>query len=501
MADPIDAARSAPPERLDGEVCVIGGGAAGLYLAARLAELGRRTVLLEAGPWNPVEAAALGFDAAMVDQRYAGAYEGRRFGLGGTTAQWGGKLVLPSAACASGDGEAARGWAGLLATIETRAGAVLADLGLPEAPAEQAAGAIRCRRSWHLGFGERNARTAFGARLAAAERVVTVFNAPLVALDPVEGSAGIATARAAGPRGPLTVTARAIVIAAGAIETTRLLLETERRFGHSPLTGTAALGVGLGDHLSAPIARPAPSARDDVIASFAPEFRNGRMRSVSFLAPRGGPPAFAHWSFDDQGAGFAVAREAFAALQARRLPQIAPTRLLRGAGELATLGWARYVRNRLWIAPTASVGLSLDMAQPRRAANRIALGAARDRLDRPVAEIAWSVSDADAVAFAAAGEAFVAEWNRTPHLPTIIAQPREVDAVKPFDAYHPVGTTFAGAAGDGAVLDLGLKVHGMDNLYAASTAALPDAGDANPTFGLLCLVHALADRLAAELRP
>jgi len=453
-------------------------------------------VLLEAGPRHPVEPSALGFAAVMTRDRYAGAFDGRRFGLGGSTAQWGGKLVAPTAGCAQGDGPEARGWAELLETIAARSSAVLADFGLPDTSHDDVAGAIQCRRSWHLGFGERNLRTTFAARIAASPHLTVAINAPVVALEPVAGPAAIGTARAVTPRGPITIAARHFVIAAGAIETTRLLLETERAFDRSPLTGSAALGIGLGDHLSAPIARPADGARADCIARFAPDFRHGRMRSWSFLAPRRCSPGFAHWMFEDDGAGFAVAREALTALQARRLPRISPAWLLSGTGDLAAFGWARYARGRLRISPRALVRLHLDLAQPRRAANRIALGAARDHYGRPVAEIDWSIGAQDMAVFAAAGEAFFAAWNAAPGLPAIDALDRTVDETKPFDAYHPVGTTFAGTAGDGAVLDCGLRVHGMDNLYAASTAAFPDAGDANPTFGLLCLVHALADRLA-----
>jgi len=46
-----------------------------------------------------------------------------------------------------------------------------------------------------------------------------------------------------------------------------------------------------------------------------------------------------------------------------------------------------------------------------------------------------------------------------------------------------------------AVVDLDLRVRGTANMWLASTAAFPSAGTANPTFSLLCLVSALADRL------
>jgi choline dehydrogenase-like flavoprotein len=54
--------------------------------------------------------------------------------------------------------------------------------------------------------------------------------------------------------------------------------------------------------------------------------------------------------------------------------------------------------------------------------------------------------------------------------------------------------------GDGAegVVDRELRVNGLDNAWVASTAVLPGAGTANPTFTLLCLANRLASRLAAH---
>ncbi|MEA3065787.1 MAG: hypothetical protein QOJ27_2239, partial [Sphingomonadales bacterium] len=45
----IDLAQAAGPLELEGDVCVIGAGAAGISLAPRLLKRGRRVVLLESG--------------------------------------------------------------------------------------------------------------------------------------------------------------------------------------------------------------------------------------------------------------------------------------------------------------------------------------------------------------------------------------------------------------------------------------------------------------------
>lgn len=74
------------------DVCIVGAGAAGLTLAAELANSGLSVVILEAG--------GSGKDAAIIDDYrgeaaapHAKPEEFRRFGLGGSTALWGGRCV------------------------------------------------------------------------------------------------------------------------------------------------------------------------------------------------------------------------------------------------------------------------------------------------------------------------------------------------------------------------------------------------------------------------
>jgi len=77
--------------------------------------------------------------------------------------------------------------------------------------------------------------------------------------------------------------------------------------------------------------------------------------------------------------------------------------------------------------------------------------------------------------------------------------PRQGDprGQKPYDAYHPVGVCRMGTAVED-VVDPELRVHGISNLAVLSTAVFPTAGTANPTFSMLCLGEALADRLSKE---
>ena len=77
----------------DCEVCIVGGGAAGIYLATELSRKGVDTILLEAGGKTTTNSTSAGFNINSEGELYLGATKGRYFGLGGTTAHWGGVLV------------------------------------------------------------------------------------------------------------------------------------------------------------------------------------------------------------------------------------------------------------------------------------------------------------------------------------------------------------------------------------------------------------------------
>jgi choline dehydrogenase-like flavoprotein len=63
------------------------------------------------------------------------------------------------------------------------------------------------------------------------------------------------------------------------------------------------------------------------------------------------------------------------------------------------------------------------------------------------------------------------------------------------DIYHPMGATRMSAAPDDGVVDENLKVHGVDNLFVASTSCFPSGGWSNPTYAMLALTCRLADQI------
>ena len=65
------------------------------------------------------------------------------------------------------------------------------------------------------------------------------------------------------------------------------------------------------------------------------------------------------------------------------------------------------------------------------------------------------------------------------------------------DGYHQVGTTRMGDDPATSVVDRNLKVHGLDNLFIASSSVFPTTGQANSTFLAVAFAVRLANSLAA----
>jgi choline dehydrogenase-like flavoprotein len=69
-----------------------------------------------------------------------------------------------------------------------------------------------------------------------------------------------------------------------------------------------------------------------------------------------------------------------------------------------------------------------------------------------------------------------------------------------FGGFHQAGTTRMSALPEDGVVDGNLAVHGFDDLFVASSSTFPTSGQANSTLMLVAFAVRLADRLAGELR-
>lgn len=498
------------------DVCIVGAGAAGIYLGVRLVRRGVDVTVLEAGGQVCGDGDSVGFEAELKGMHYHSADEGRAFGLGGTTSRWGGVLVPHT----EHDYRLQRNgefdpWRHIVRVVSEHSDTVLDTLDLrpsldagvlarrhigKEAEAVANSG-LDLQIAQYLPFRRKNLATLLDDVPDGDGNLTVLLNA--VATDwqlstTPDGTSRVSRVEASCGNQRVAVSAQSFVVAAGALESARILLEMERQAEAPPFPEEAAIGQYLGDHLSCPIARVPSEERSRAASLFQPRFAEGRMyyfRVLEDPAPDDAPRSFAHFIFENESPGFELAKEVLQGLQARTLPDVSPTEVLRGLKGILALGWNRWVHSRLHIPEDTPVRLQLDVEQRPSAENRIRLGDRRDEYGRPVPVIEWEIKGDDYDAIRQTARRFLERWpGPEDGLPELRPASEDIAERKPYDAYHPVGVCHLGKSEE-AVVDPELQAYGTENLHVLSTAVFPTAGTANPTFSMLCFAEMLAGQL------
>ena len=537
-------ARTLPEgETLDADVCVVGAGPVGIALALRLAERGRAVLLLEAGGEAPDAA-----DQALYAGQVADAalhppldeYRERR--LGGSTTIWGGRCVpFDAIDFESRDWIADSGWPIDRGEIERfypaanrlcEAGefAYTADAAFPEAlPPMMAGFAGRAftdstleRFSCPTDFGRR-----YRARLERSDRIRLLLHANVtdIALATDGGRVErLAIAVRDGAR--FAVRARDVVLAAGGLETARLLLASDGvcaggvgnahdvvgRYYMSHIAGTtgrfrATAAVDHGYHVADDgtycrrrLALTPAAQRAHRVGAFVARLHHPR---IADPAHGSGPLSALHLGRAlvprqfrkrlDRGDGGTIAHVA---------------NVVRQAPAVARFGWDMAVARRLAARKFPSVvvrppggvfSLDFHAEQLPNRDSRVTLAPGdRDPLGVPRLRTDWRYlpGDLETVRMGvrlladdlAASGCGTLEWD---------ADELDRDAIRD-GAYpgHHIGTARMGDDPRTSVVDRDARVHGIGNLHIAGAAIFPTSSQANPTLTAVALALRLGDHLA-----
>ena len=514
--------RAAPASRTiqKTDVVVIGAGLAGLMLAAQLARKGVGVVVVESGT---AEGAITGDDplniVEQLGQPYRGATQGRLRGLGGTSRMWGGAM-LPFLPCDMGAhtagwpvewpvayGELEPAFAQIERTFSLPEGSFLHDAGhaVPED-----AGFILRSAKWPT-FKLRNITNALG-KVSVGRLVDVWLNATVTDFQLAEsGRVHRVIAQSTGGK-TLEVDASDVVVAAGAIESTRLLMLLDARHDNRIFAPDKQLGHYFYDHLSTAAAMIEPINASRFNLTFGLKFVQGGMRdlriepSAAIRRADGLPAAFAHIAaIAEEQSGFAALRGLYRDLQSGYGIKWHHARELSGyLPWLAQAGWWRFGRRRLLYPKNAHFELALVIEQMPNPQSTISLsGTEFDSFGVPRAVIDWRTSPADVDAFAALQGRLCRYWSHSPFAAlgrlTPTARDRwESRLQSDSDVFHPGGSTRMGASPASGVVDGNLRSFRIPNLRIVSTSCFPTGGGANPTFMLLAFAVRAAEQLAAE---
>jgi choline dehydrogenase-like flavoprotein len=523
-----------PAETLSADVCVIGAGMAGLVAARRLAQAGRSIIVLESGgagdntakpsPLNKID---------DVNGNYPGAVSGRYRGLGGTSQIWGGRLLpLTRSDMGHRDYLSLPPWPFDVAELDpylkeveqlfqvdsTPYDEVVLDAFHTRGPLPHGDADFAIRIPKWVAFSRCNLGRLLRAEVEQTVNLRVWLDATAVGfeLDPVTGRLAAVTARGSDGRRAV-VRAAEYLVAAGAIESTRLLLLMDLASGNRAFASCSALGRHFQEHLGARVANLAPLTRG-ANEGFGYRFIKGTRRSIHLeltaAAQRGAGVAsgFCHEIMSAaENSSTDILRRGLRGLQKGKLQVGAPdlVYLARDSANLARGALWRFGRRaRLHYWPRdMRHTMNIWIEQLPHPDNHVTLSDQVDEYGVPLARVQWRPTDRDERTFQACVDHLRSYWQRhgldrhakLEWVPVIADRSAPIISVA-FDLLHPSGSTRMGTDPAESVVDADLRCHHVPNVSVASASTFPTAGSANPTLTILQLALRAADAIAGRLR-
>ena len=494
-------------------VAIIGAGLLGLFEAHLLLRRGHEVFLVEAG----TETIQLSNrdDVRFTSQEYSGVFEGRRFGLGGTSVAWGGVLSPYRKSRSSMDHS--ESWEKIFDVTKKNINCVLDALNISKkVKVRDELGYLKIdlgRKFFasaysdiKLPFKNKNFWFYFKKRLLASPRFHLVDNVEntCFCFEDLDYSAGDVSISG------LTLIKRnsevvnlcgldKLILAAGCLETTRLVLEMDHILGGKLSgSGTREIGLGLSDHLSVTIHRDIGSSGvRQLWQKLGYRFISGcfEMRRVLINELTG----FFHLSPEFDGTIVGVLKKLFSYRQTKILePNTFKMTDLFGFIRFGVSCLRSMVfKNALPLPAAVPILLKYDSPQQRNLENKIFLTEDLEENGRRKMGISWRVTRNDEkkiIEEIAVIKRWLIQELGIQLSEDSIQDCKVSESFDVNDAYHPVGTLRMGLD-SGSVTTLDLRLRGTTNCFVLSTAVLPTAGAANPTCSMLCFAIDLAKSL------
>jgi choline dehydrogenase-like flavoprotein len=487
-------------------MCIIGGGIAGLTLAHRLISLGHEVMLLEAGGHAP-EAFE---EIQQAGHPHPGTSEPRPCALGGTSLTWGGQLLpFPQDSTAWPISSAD------LALFTTEAEQLLAVDPLPYDATEfftevrqpapsllNQLSQLDASLSKFAPFSHRNLAHTLGPKLRAHSNARIILNTQVTELllaplgDHIEAVL-ICTSSGRTHR----IEADQFILAAGTIETIRLLLASRSVVPEGIGNQHDQVGRNFHDHLTVTAATLREPSRTHLLEALRPWAYRSTLHSLKLAASPelrhqlNLTQILAHLTIDEPDtSGIGALRNLLRARQQNNLAVTLRKTLPQLPGALAyaaRLTLSAHTQHRRYVSPQATVQLRLNAAQRAPSASRITLSPELQpildwRIDptelatlRTFTQYLRTRLDLDGI-----------DWNLALLTADISTPIPNLD-----DARHAMGGACMGIDPHTSVVGPDLRVHGLRNLFIASAAVFPDGSPQLPTLPLMALTLRLAQHL------
>ena len=502
-------ARKAPGGTLlEGDVCIVGAGPAGLALAQELQARGIQTIVLESGGY-PRDAEAQELNAGeSAGDGYPDLRLSRSRGVGGTATLW--NTMFQGAAFAKyvplddGDLESRdwipwSGWPFARTTLDAyyRRAQETCGLGSSDYDGSAWAGAAAplldladsgLTQSVHQYGPADRFLVALPAALIASTRVMLVHGATVTRLSGGANAERVTEARWVTLAGNAGVArASTFVLAAGALENARLLLLSLQEPTTLPW-----LGRGFMDH---PVDSSLRLVSRAAALAETPGFFGARLTAHGPVVGRLGLSPELLRAERLLNASLRLFHDSEPELLHAPGLQPAARRLVPAQAWRKRIGDSIRRVHRL-TAPLRATRhrVLLDLEQAPHPDNRVVLSERRDVLGQPTAVLQWRWRSEDEARRRKLRLVLARELAR------VGAGRLEVTGEPPLQpaAHHHAGTTRMHPEASEGVVDAELRVHRMENLFVTGASVFPTAGVANPTLSAIALTLRLADHLTGH---
>jgi choline dehydrogenase-like flavoprotein len=499
---------------------VIGSGAVGLYVAGELAKRGHTAVVIESGRGILDSFAPETY--VSVGRQHDGIRLGRSRSLGGTSNLWGGQLAefqpidfegrewLPGSRWPVSYDEVAEYYRRTYSSLGIADEAqhddwVWSKLGIDPPPLGEGLELFLTRWLQTPSFAVSRAEQIASSNelLVLTDHVAVGFcadGARITAVRVVDGAGGIHV-----------VEADAFVVAAGTIETVRLLLHAaSSRDWDCPWRENELLGTRFQDHLGGRIARVHPENRRSFFKTFAnivwsgckyePKIRlmDDTLGSAKVLNVHG------MFKYESSVAeNLAHLKEIARAVLYRR--KISGSRDLAGHLRaswkyLVPIMWSYAREHRVYEPRTSAITLAMQGEQIVVPESRITIHeSARDANGLPRVVLDWRVAGDELASFREfadrADRALRGAGLARLEIDAELAKGNPLFLSKLRDTYHQAGGAVMGTTETEGVVNPDLRVFGTNNLFVGGAATFRTASAANTTFTALAFGTRLVDHL------
>jgi choline dehydrogenase-like flavoprotein len=493
-------------------VVIVGAGAAGIFLAVKLTRAGCRTLLIESGHLQPDENRQALNEIEQTGKILSNARWTRKRVVGGTTTAWGGQaLPFGELDFEPRDWVRNSGWPISRRDLEPYYREVASFMGLDDCNFDSdlfaRLGMADPRfdpsvLAYHYSkwAPQPNFHTLQASQLQ--KHIPVLYNAHVVGIDVAESGRVQRLTVSNFHRQQLQVFPARVILAAGGLETNRILLLNDHQQAGGLGNHSGWLGKAFMEHPCVDIGVIHSADERNIQRLFASRLKGRRKYGVRLSATRAWQQTHrllnvsAGFLFRYENESFDPYFELRQLVRQHRADQ--PIAVLRKIGALVR-GIATFAHEGFIYKPGAEAGFSLLLEQEPLRESHVSLGSSRDFFGARLARLHWHVSELTwhtAVRFA---HEIKNELERrglgrvTFRFPLREDDPAWVNRLSDVN-HHMGGTRMSSRAADGVVAP-NLSLWKTPNLYLCSASVFPTSSHSNPTFTLL----ALAARLGAEI--